>query len=57
MREAGIRSTIVKKFRPASSTGQVEERENLLEQDFETTTINEKWVADITYINTLRDGW
>ncbi|TQR14697.1 IS3 family transposase [Psychrobacillus vulpis] len=57
MKKAGIRSTIVKKYRPTSSKGQVEERENLLEQDFETTTINEKWVADITYINTLRDGW
>ncbi|PIC62558.1 IS3 family transposase [Sporosarcina sp. P13] len=57
MKEAEIRSTIVKKYRPTSTTGQVEERENLLEQDFETMTINEKWVADITYINTLRDGW
>lgn len=57
MKEAGIRSTIVKKYRPTSSSAQVEERENLLEQDFETTTINEKWVADITYIHTLRDGW
>ena len=47
----------MKKYRPTSSAGQVEERENLLEQDFETTTINEKWVADITYINTLRNGW
>lgn len=35
----------------------VEERENVLEQDFTTTTINEKWVADITYIHTLRNGW
>jgi len=33
------------------------ERTNHLEQDFTTTTINEKWVADITYIHTLRDGW
>lgn len=57
MKKAGIRSTIVKKYRPTSSTAQVVERENLLEQNFETTSINEKWVADITYINTLRDGW
>ncbi len=57
MKKADVRSTIVKKYRPTSSNGQVEERENLLEQDFETTTINEKWVADITYINTLRNGW
>jgi len=30
--------------------------ENVLNQDFTTTTINEKWVADITYVHTLRDG-
>ncbi len=57
MKNAGIRSTIVKKYRPTTSTERVEERENLLKQDFATTTINEKWVADITYINTLRNGW
>jgi putative transposase len=57
MKGAGIQSTIVKKYRPTSSTGLVEERENLLKQDFKTPTINEKWVADITYINTLRNGW
>lgn len=32
-------------------------RENLLKQDFSTKYINEKWVGDITYIHTLRDGW
>ncbi|MCQ6274874.1 IS3 family transposase [Bacillus sp. V3B] len=26
-------------------------------RDFSTKTINEKWVADITYIHTLREGW
>lgn len=57
MKEAGISSVITKKYRPAPSFGNVEERENILEQNFETTTINEKWVADITYIHTLRDGW
>src|SRR5690606_39289321 len=35
----------------------MEEHDNLLNQDFSTTTINEKWVTDITYIHTLRDGW
>jgi putative transposase len=57
MNKAEIRSITQKKFRPYSSQGKVEERENLLNQDFTTTTINEKWVADITYINTLKDGW
>lgn len=53
MSEAGIRSITQKKYRPCSSKHQVEERDNLLQQDFSTTTINEKWVADITYIYTL----
>lgn len=57
MKEAGIQSNITKKYRPTSSPSRVEERENVLEQDFTTTTINEKWVADITYIHTLRHGW
>lgn len=57
MKEAGLQSVITKKYRPTITSGSVEERENVLEQDFTTTTINEKWVADITYIHTLRDGW
>ncbi len=57
MKEAGIQSTITKKYRPTPTSGPVEERENVLEQDFTTTTINEKRVAAITYIHTLRDGW
>ena len=57
MKQAGIKSNIVKKYRPATKQAPVEERENVLKQDFTTTTINEKWVADITYIHTLRDGW
>ena len=57
MKKAGIRSNIVKKYRPTPTQQPVEERENIIKQDFSTTTINEKWVADITYIHTLRDVW
>ncbi len=57
MRHAGIRSNIVKKYKPTSSSNHVEERENVLEQDFKTEAINEKWVGDITYIHTVQDGW
>ena len=58
MRQAGIFSTIQTKYRPYThNKDKIEERENLLEQDFGTTTINEKWVADITYIHVLREGW
>ena len=57
MSKAGIRSIIKQKYRPYSSKCKVEARDNLLNRDFSTPTINEKWVADITYIHTLRDGW
>ncbi len=53
----GIRSIIVKKFRPTSSKGKIESRENVLNRSFSTTNINQKWVTDITYIHTLKDGW
>ena len=35
----------------------IEEQENILKRDFSATTINEKWVTDITYIHTIKDGW
>jgi putative transposase len=57
MKKAGIRSIIVKKFRPTPSKEKVIERDNILKQDFNTTNLNQKWVGDITYINTLKDGW
>ncbi len=43
MKKTGIRLNITKKYRPTPTQKPVEERENILEQDFHTTTINEKW--------------
>jgi putative transposase len=57
MKKADIRSIIQKKFRPYPSKETVVERENLLERDFTTTSINQKWSTDITYIYTIKDGW
>lgn len=57
MRKLNIKSIIIKKFRPHPSKNKVEARENVLKRDFSTTTINEKWVTDITYIYTLKDKW
>lgn len=57
MRRANLRSIIVKKYRPQSSKGPVENRRNVLAQDFTATKINQKWVADITYIHTVKEGW
>jgi len=53
-----LQSIIFKKWKPASTSKQpVQDRKNLLEQNFTTTSINQKWVTDITYIHTLKDGW
>ena len=57
MKLLGIRSIVVKKYRPQRSKNVYDEGKNLLNRDFSTTNINEKWVADITYIYCLRDGW
>ena len=40
-----------------SSKKVAEDLENVLKRDFTTTSINEKWVGDITYIHTIKDGW
>ena len=57
MKKAAIQSITVKKFRPTPSKEKVTERENILDRDFSTKTINEKWVGDITYIYTLKHAW
>lgn len=57
MKNIGIASEVVKKFKPHSKNKVYELGTNLLERDFRTTNINEKWVCDITYINTKIDGW
>jgi putative transposase len=58
MNKAGVRSIIQAKYKPYQRSNEKnEDRENLLNQDFSTTTINEKWVADITYIPVLKEGW
>ena len=43
MKKANIRSITVKKFRPTPGKEKIVERENILDRDFSTKTINEKW--------------
>ncbi|MGU8806692.1 IS3 family transposase [Clostridium perfringens] len=57
MTELGLYAITVKKYKPHSSKKIAEDLENVLKRDFTTTSINEKWVGDITYIHTSRDGW
>jgi len=57
MKRAGIRSITKKKYSPYPSKEKVAKLNSLLKRDFSTQTINEKWLANITYISTVRDGW
>jgi putative transposase len=57
MRDLGIQSIIIRKYRPQSSKKKIVGKINILKRDFSTNTINEKWVTDITYIYTIKDKW
>ncbi|CBH20941.1 transposase (fragment) [Acetoanaerobium sticklandii] len=49
MKKLGIKSIIIKKYRPTTSKSKIKEQENVLKRDFKATTINEKWVT--VYVN------
>ena len=58
MKKLNIRSIVVKKWKPyCLSKNKVEQKENIINGDFSCETINKKWLTDITYIYTLKDGW
>ncbi|MDK2919688.1 MAG: putative transposase, partial [Candidatus Petromonas sp.] len=57
MKELGIKSIICKKFKPIPSRNKIDNKKNVLNRDFSTNNINQKWVTDITYIYTIKDGW
>ena len=53
----GIKSVIVKKYKPVKAESNRDQKENILNLDFAATSINQKWCTDITYIHTEKDGW
>lgn len=57
MNQLQIRSIVTKKFHYHSEKTVSGPRENVLNRDFTTTNINQKWCTDITYIYTIQDGW
>lgn len=57
MRQNGIRSKVVKKYKATTnSKHNLPVAENLLNQNFESSKPNEKWLTDITYVAT-DEGW
>lgn len=52
-----IKSIVVKKFRYHSEKVTSDDKENILNRDFKTISINQKWCTDITYIYTIKNGW
>ena len=56
MTELDLCAITIKKYKTHSSKKVIESLENVLKRDFTTTSINEKWVGDITYIHTIKDG-
>ncbi len=57
MCKLGIKSIVMKKFKPQSSKSKVEDKVNILDRNFSTNNLNEKWVTDITYVHIKRNGW
>lgn len=59
MRFLKIKSCIVKKYRPTSSSKKIdnEGKKNLLNQEFQAKKLREKMVSDITYIYVKNYGW
>ena len=58
MREMGLKSRVSKKFRPSTTQADPSKTPapNLLKQNFTATAANQKWVVDITYLQTAV-GW
>ena len=58
MAAQGLRSVVVKKYNHHANHGRVpDNKENILDRNFEAETINQKWCIDITYIHVLKEGW
>jgi putative transposase len=57
MKEMGLKSCVSKKFKPTTTVSDPTKKPapNILDQNFDATAPNQKWVADITYLPTATD--
>jgi putative transposase len=58
MKEMGLKSRVSRGFKPTTTVADPDKKPaaNVLDQDFQATKSNQKWVADVTYLPTLA-GW
>ena len=58
MKHLEIKSIVIKKYQYQKNHGQVpDDKENILNRNFEADTIFKKLVTDITYIHVKNEGW
>lgn len=54
----GLRSVVVKKYNHHAKHGTLSDnKENILDRNFEVESIHQKWYTDITYIHVLKEEW
>lgn len=58
MKHLEIKSIVIKKYQYQKNHGQVpDDKENILNSNFESDTVFKKLVTDITYIHVKNEGW
>ena len=58
MRKLCIKIIVIKKYQYSKNQGTVpDDKENILNRDFEADTVFKKLVTDITYIHVVNEGW
>lgn len=57
MRKLEIASIVHPKYINYKQKDPIYQKRNILNRNFFANKLNEKWVGDITYIHTVKDGW
>jgi len=50
-------SKILEVYYDCKGLQNIEQKDNIPNQNFSATSINQKWYTDITYIHTEKEGW